>query len=91
MDDKILVDRAQFYRGLLVIPLAIVDGGYGFAIVDPGHWEAVDRDWQEYESIAACLSAGCRRIDRYFSRVPSRFTLLLEAASRWEDGPLPQA
>lgn len=78
MMNNVLFERACFYRGLLVIPLAIPGNSYGFAIMEPGCFDAIDHDWQEYDSIGGCLQAGRSRIDRYLEKLPRCLTEVLD-------------
>lgn len=82
----VLVDRASAYKGWLVIPLAMPDHQYSFAIVDPGDWSAFASDWRDYDSVPHCLSAGRRWIDGFLAQLPSCLVELIERTAQLSPG-----
>lgn len=76
--DRILLDQAQQYRGLLIVPLRLPGDEYSFAVIDPESWDAADSDGTCYGSIEACLQGGRRRVERYFERMPACVHQLFE-------------
>ncbi|GAB4340069.1 MAG: hypothetical protein Fur0042_00460 [Cyanophyceae cyanobacterium] len=76
--DRILLNQAVQYRGLLIVPLRLPGDEYSFAIIDPDSWDAADSDGTCYGSIEACLQGGRRRVERYFEHLPPSVHQLLE-------------
>ncbi len=76
----VLFSKSRLYRGLLVVPLSALGGGYSFAIVEPDSWDAIDSDRRSYPSLDRCLHAGMERIEMYMSQLPSHLADLLDTA-----------
>ena len=90
----VLVGQSRLHRGLLVVPLSALGGGYAFAIVEPGSWDAVDSDRRSYDSVEACLQAGVERVERYLSQLSPHLARILDYAddcSKGDDSPLSMA
>ena len=85
--DLILLDRAMFYRGLLIVPLRLPGDEYSFAVVDPESWDAADSDGNCYGSIDACLRGGQKRVERYFERLPTCVHQLFECFDQNQSAP----
>ena len=82
----VLVGQSRLHRGLLVVPLAALGGGYSFAIVEPGAWDAMDSDRRSYASVEACLQAGMERVELYMSQLSPRLSMILDRAEDCADG-----
>jgi len=82
----VLVGQSRLHRGLLVVPLSALGGGYSFAIVEPGHWDAVDSDRRSYASVEACLQAGEERVEMYIARLSPHLSNILNHADGCSNG-----
>lgn len=74
----VLVERACFYKGWLVVPLAMPNQSYSFAVMAPEDWTAAACDWRDYDSIQHSLSAGRRWVDGFLTKLPASLVASIE-------------
>ena len=78
LSKRVLFARARSHRGLLVVPVSALGGGYSFAIAEPDSWDAIDSDHRSYASLDECLEAGIHRIEVHIAQLPSSLKGVLE-------------
>ncbi|MEM1426021.1 MAG: hypothetical protein AAGF75_05655 [Cyanobacteria bacterium P01_H01_bin.130] len=81
-----LFKRARFHRGLLVVPVSALGGGYSFAIAEPDSWDAIDSDHRSYGSLEECLQAGMNRIEFHFAQLPSHLQGVMDQVDTRPNG-----